>query len=230
MAQFRRSKKLGGLRITGTKGGMSVSGGTGFFRLSKNSRGETRTTTRIPGTGIYNTTRVGSRSAAAGPDRTSSGTTTNISAIDLTGGTRTLLDRDDGVATAELVGLREHKTSASSLAEMMGIGPSKSGRPQGIRDAILVPQGDRVQVMALVRPEDNPRQFKRKEIKAGTPRGVVIGRLSKKSGSSLAEMLDGQEALVALYIDATPGMELVEVRWKPALFDDEPTEEETTPN
>jgi hypothetical protein len=50
---FRRSKKLGPLRVTASKRGLSVSGGAGGARASKSSTGRRTTSVRLPGTGAF---------------------------------------------------------------------------------------------------------------------------------------------------------------------------------
>jgi Protein of unknown function (DUF4236)/Protein of unknown function (DUF732) len=57
--QFRQSKKVGPLRLTVTKRGISGSVGTGPLRVGVNSRGQVRRTVRVPGAGLYNTKVVG---------------------------------------------------------------------------------------------------------------------------------------------------------------------------
>jgi hypothetical protein len=50
---FRRSKKVGPLRITASKRGLSVSGGAGGVRSSKSTTGRRTSTVRVPGTGVF---------------------------------------------------------------------------------------------------------------------------------------------------------------------------------
>lgn len=49
---FRKSKKVGPMRVTVSKRGVSTSVGNGFFRLTQSSTGRQTRTTRIPGTGV----------------------------------------------------------------------------------------------------------------------------------------------------------------------------------
>ncbi len=56
--RFRRSMGFGPFRVTATKRGFSVSGGGPLGRISLNTRGEVRKTTRVPGVGLYNTRKV----------------------------------------------------------------------------------------------------------------------------------------------------------------------------
>ena len=49
---WRRSTKLGPFRLTASKSGTSVSPGNAVHRVTRNSRGRTTSTWRIPGTGI----------------------------------------------------------------------------------------------------------------------------------------------------------------------------------
>ena len=49
---WRRSKKLGPIRLTVSKSGTGVSAGNSVHRVTRNSHGRTTSTWRIPGTGI----------------------------------------------------------------------------------------------------------------------------------------------------------------------------------
>ncbi len=49
---FRKSKKVGPLRVTASKRGLSVSGGAGGLRATRSTTGRRTSTVRIPGTGI----------------------------------------------------------------------------------------------------------------------------------------------------------------------------------
>lgn len=53
--QFRKSKKIGPIRLTASKGGIGYSVGAGGVRIGKGADGKVRRTVGIPGTGIYNT-------------------------------------------------------------------------------------------------------------------------------------------------------------------------------
>lgn len=59
MATFRKSKKVGPLRVTLSPRGVSTSAGVPGMRVSANSRGEVRRTLSVPGTGVYDTKKVG---------------------------------------------------------------------------------------------------------------------------------------------------------------------------
>jgi hypothetical protein len=58
--QYRKSKKVGPIRFTASKRGISTSVGFGGYRMTRRADGSYQRTVRIPGTGIYNTTRIGS--------------------------------------------------------------------------------------------------------------------------------------------------------------------------
>lgn len=58
--QFRKSKKIGPIRLTASKRGISTSIGSRPFRVTRRADGGYQRTIRIPGTGIRNTTRIGS--------------------------------------------------------------------------------------------------------------------------------------------------------------------------
>jgi len=61
MAGFRKSKKVGPIRVTASKRGISTSVGGKAFRVTKGADGRIRTTIRIPKTGISRTTTHGKR-------------------------------------------------------------------------------------------------------------------------------------------------------------------------
>ncbi len=69
MVQFRRSKNIGPIRITASKGGLGASVGAGPVRVGKGADGKVRGTVRIPGTGIYDTRVIGGETSqpAAAP-------------------------------------------------------------------------------------------------------------------------------------------------------------------
>lgn len=58
--RYRRSKKVGPFRFTASKRGISTSFGSRGYRLTRRADGSYQRTVRIPGTGIYNTQRIGS--------------------------------------------------------------------------------------------------------------------------------------------------------------------------
>lgn len=58
--QYRKSKKVGPVRFTASKRGISTSIGFGPYRMTRRTDGSYQRTIRIPGTGIRNTTRIGS--------------------------------------------------------------------------------------------------------------------------------------------------------------------------
>jgi hypothetical protein len=51
--QFRKSKKIGPLRVTASKRGLSASAGAAGVRASKSTTGRRTTTVRVPGTGAF---------------------------------------------------------------------------------------------------------------------------------------------------------------------------------
>ncbi len=50
---FRKSVRLGPLRLTASKRGVTASTGFGPLRVSRSSRGRRTTTVRVPGTGLF---------------------------------------------------------------------------------------------------------------------------------------------------------------------------------
>jgi tetratricopeptide (TPR) repeat protein len=59
VVQYRKSKKIGPLRVTMSQRGISTSIGAGPFRITHGADGKTRRTVRVPGTGVYDTKVVG---------------------------------------------------------------------------------------------------------------------------------------------------------------------------
>lgn len=67
MVQFRKSKKIGPIRITASKNGIGISAGAGPVRVSRGPDGKVRRTISAPGTGIYDTRVIGSGQRNQGP-------------------------------------------------------------------------------------------------------------------------------------------------------------------
>ncbi|TQF65310.1 DUF4236 domain-containing protein [Rhodococcus spelaei] len=94
MVQFRKSTKIGPIRLTASKRGLSVSAGAGPLRISRGADGKVRRTISAPGTGIYDTKVVSgakakpAQAAAArpkAPKREYSSTESGVGAIILAG-------------------------------------------------------------------------------------------------------------------------------------------------
>jgi hypothetical protein len=68
--RFRKSIKLGPLRLNLSKSGVGTSIGVRGFRVGKDAKGRSYTAASIPGTGLYSRTYSG-RGAAAGGDAAS---------------------------------------------------------------------------------------------------------------------------------------------------------------
>jgi hypothetical protein len=66
--RFRRSTRIGPFRITATKSGFSTSVGVPGARVGINSKGQVRRTVGIPGTGVYDTEVVNTRSRSTPSD------------------------------------------------------------------------------------------------------------------------------------------------------------------
>lgn len=67
--RFRRSIKLGPLKLNFSKSGVGYSVGVRGYRVGKDAKGRSYTAASIPGTGLYNRTYSG-KGAAAGGDAT----------------------------------------------------------------------------------------------------------------------------------------------------------------
>lgn len=68
MVQFRKSMKLGPVRVTASKRGISTSVGAGPVRVGLGADGKVRRTLSVPGTGIYDTKVVGGGQRQAQPE------------------------------------------------------------------------------------------------------------------------------------------------------------------
>lgn len=220
MATFRKSTKLGPFRLTASKSGLSVSGGVKGARVSVNSKGEVRRNLSIPGTGIYDSRKVGQlgggtgQASAAAPQSVR----TELTYVNAFGSSRDLREGQDGVATAKVVGLKE---SVWDLAAYAGIQPQEYGGIHGIREVMLMPERDQYTVLLLVFPEENRLLFGRFVTKDDPPRGVPIGRLSKVDMGKWAEAFAGRDIRAVAYLEARPGTNgTVQVRFKPELLAD----------
>jgi hypothetical protein len=59
MVQYRKSKKVGPVRFTASKSGISASVGSGPLRVTRRADGRYQRTARLPGTGIRDTRAIG---------------------------------------------------------------------------------------------------------------------------------------------------------------------------
>ena len=222
--RFRKSMKFGPLRITASKTGLSVSGGVPGARLSVNTKGEVRRTLRIPGTGLYDTKKIGGGrhdAVAAAEGGLIAGHGIKLDVVDAKGPGRALLD-----GQSDLAYLRVVETSPESAAEVGGI-VERNGWVRGIRDGVLMPQGAEARVLMLVQRDDNPALFGRKD--DDTPKAVDVGRVAKADLRKWSAAIAGRTLSVAVYVDATPGLAgLVEVRFYPARLAED-FEEPATP-
>ncbi len=216
---FRKSKGFGIFRITASKRGLSVRTGVPGAHVSVNTRGEVRESVGIPGSGLYFRSKVGQVGPGSGAGWHSEGVAAIHDVVDATGGTRALLDGQEGVAQLTVVGL---DPPAAELAQMAGIGRSDKGPwIRGIRDAALQPTDEGYSVILIISRGDNPRMFRRKD--GDTPKGVIIGRLGKRDLPKWQDRFRGRPIKVVVYIDATPGYaQHAEVRFRPDLLDGEP--------
>ena len=127
MAVFRKSKKLGPLRLTATSKGLSVSGGVKGARVSANTKGEVRRTLSVPGAGIYDTKRISGGGKASQSTRTEAART-QVTYVEAVGGSRDLREGQDGVVTAKVVGLTDTIWNVASFA---GVQPMEYGGIHG---------------------------------------------------------------------------------------------------
>lgn len=221
MVTFRKSKKVGPIRFTVSKAGLSTSAGAGGARVSVNSKGEVRRTVGIPGSGVYDTKKIGGSSSGGGSKAAVGGQSGHRveATVVIAAESRALLDGQADVAYLPVVEVDD----VPYIASLAGVVPNQQGWARGNRDAILMPQGDAYRVLLLVQRTDNPRLFGKKD--DDTPKATDVGRLGKREFTKWAPEFAGRMIQVVLYIDATPGMEhRLEVRFRPDLLEDEDTD------
>src|SRR4051812_26824163 len=163
--RFRKSMKIGGLRITATKSGLSLSGGVRGFRVAVNSKGQLRRTVGVPGTGLYDTKVLGStgggRSRPVHDAQALTQTTVRTDAVDAARGRRDLLDGDPSIAHLKVVGVSGEVAETAATA---GIVQGAQGWTRGIRPGLLLPAGgDDYNVVVMVEPRDNPGLFGKRD-------------------------------------------------------------------
>lgn len=254
MAQFRRSKRFGPFRITATTSGFTFSSGVKGFRLSANTRGQLNRTISIPGTGIYDRQQIGSLSSILGtttptrrsaarpaPTRTDGGATAdddsitgtelNLEYADGTGRSRDLPDSDPTVATFKVVEVPGGTGSIADLAAAAAVTTTVDGWTRGIRDGFVVDRGSRIDVVLMITPGDNPAIFSRRELAAGTPKGVMVGRLSRRDEPRWRRLDAPVDTVrVGIYLDATPGVSpVLQVRLRPGLVHHDRADEAPAP-
>lgn len=216
--RFRKSKKIGLVRVTASKTGVSLSAGATGARVSVNSKGEVRRAVGIPGSGAYSTERVGG--GATG--RSGATTRYELQVQDATGGSRRLFEGDTNVECARVVQLDLQPPQA---AQVTGItGQPTSVEPRGIRDCVLMPSDDgHYYVALLIDPQDNPSMFGRKSLLRtadATPRAVPLGRLTVKDSRRFAELFAGRPIRAVIFIDAEErSSDGLQVRFRRDLID-----------
>jgi hypothetical protein len=124
------------------------------------------------------------------------------------------------VVTAQVVYVRQHPQDIAAVA---GITSDAYGRQRGLRDALLVVDGDTWDVNMLVHKNENPSLFGR--VTDDASQSVTLGRLAKRDADKWAPQFAGRPIRVAVLIDATPGLDHpVAVLFKPNMLADDYTE------
>ena len=226
--RFRRSKIFGPLRLTTTKSGLSLSAGGPFGRVSVNTRGQVRETTRVPGVGLYQTKRVAQIGSGRHTSRTtpSSAATTHgdlagpvtLTAQDVTGGVFDLDPADPGVVSLRLVGLVD---PTPKVAEVVEIPAGEDGFTHGSHEGLLMPEGAEWHALVLIHPVDHAHLAPMG--KDSPALAMHVGRLSAHDTQRWAGRFAGRPLHVSVFIEATPGMELIEVRFRADQLDPQPT-------
>jgi len=219
--RFRRSKVFGPLRLTTTKSGLSLSAGGPFGRVSVNTRGQVRETTRVPGVGLYQTRQVATIGGGAHTTRPAApviaGGPVSVTAVDATAGVTDLDPASPGVVSLRLVSLVD---PTARVAQEVGITKSGDGFTHGSNEGLLMAEGSQWHAFVLIHHEDNPRLAAAG--KDAPALAMHVGRLSAHDTQRWATKFGNRPIHVALFIEATPGMELIEARFRPAELDDQP--------
>jgi len=227
--RFRRSKGFGPFRLTATKSGLSLSAGGPLGRVSVNTRGQVRETTRVPGVGLYQTKQVAqlgaakhstaatTRGRATTPEAT---VTVSVTAQDIAGAVE-LDPTDPGVVSLRLVSLVD---PLPHVAEAVGIVRDDQGFVHGSREGLVMPEGSEWHAFVLIHPEDHAHLA---PMGTGSPAlAMHVGRLSARDVRRWAARFAGRPLHVSAFIEATPGVEVLEVRFRPELLT-EPSEPAT---
>jgi hypothetical protein len=142
----------------------------------------------------------------------------SVTAEDATGGVPDLDPASPGVVSLKLVSLVD---PTARVAQEVGITRGADGFTHGSHEGLLMAEGSQWHAFVLIHHEDNPRLAA-----AGKDAPAVamhVGRLSAHDTQRWAATFANRPIHVALFIEATPGMELIEVRFRPAELD-EPSE------
>ncbi len=163
----------------------------------------------------------GKSSGSATTGDSGAGQTVHLTDIVVAAESRALLDGKPDIAYLPVVEVDD----VAETARIAGVVANPEGWVRGIRDAVLMPQGDTYQVLLLVSYEDSPGLFGKKD--RDTPKGIPIGRLGKRETKKWASAFDGRMIQVVVYLDATPGLDpRAEVRFHPALLEEAETDAE----
>ena len=212
---YRATKKMGGLRVTASKSGLSASVGVPGLRVGVNTKGQLRRKVGIPGTGIYSTRTTTARGKATASQATSgredghgrSLSRVRVTALDGARGRRDLLSTDQAVSGCKVVGVTGR---FQELADLAGITPRSGGFSRAIRLCLVSPEGDDWAVIVMIEPQDNPALFRRGDT---TPKAFPFGRVSRPAIRQWEPLLARRAFLAAIYVDATLGMERAEIRF-----------------
>jgi hypothetical protein len=127
------------------------------------------------------------------------------------------------VESLKVVSLR---VPAVQVAELCGISVGGDGYRHAGRSALLMPVGDEWHVAVLVKQSENPTLFHRAE---QLPHAYLVGRLSVADVRLWQGKFAHRNFFVQLTIEATPGLEHLEVLFHPSMLADEPTAASPTP-
>ncbi len=143
--------------------------------------------------------------------------TISVTALDATGGELNLDPQAPGVVSVKVVGLVD---PVAHLADLLALPVGADGLRHGVHEGLLIPSGAEWHVFCLAHAQDNPAMFGNQDIKTAV--SVRVGRLGVRDVRTYAQLFEGHPVQIVLYIEATPGLEHLEVRFlnTPVSVDD----------
>ena len=131
-----------------------------------------------------------------------------VTALDATGGQLDLDPAAPDVVVARLVSLVD---PVAKVADLVGLQPGADGMRHGVHEGLLMPVGSEWHAFILIHPEDNPALSTDPNDRAVM--SLHVGRLGIRDVRKYTALFRSHPVHVALYLETTPGVERVEVRF-----------------
>ena len=134
--------------------------------------------------------------------------TVSVTALDAIGDNLNIDPHSDGVVSVKVVGLVD---PVAKTADVIALPVGADGLRHGVHEGLLIPSGAEWAVFCLIHAQDNPAMFGHQD--NPTAVCVKVGRLSVRDVRTYAHLFQGHPVQIALYVEATPGLEHLEVRF-----------------